>query len=242
MKEYHESVVQPTPHNENAPVYKSVNLISLFVGMIVMGAFIYDNHSVTISVLAGVSFYGAVAGALILAPHATAIVIAHMREVTTRRFNELPYKHAQKAQEALPGVQVVDHPRIAHRHTVDSLQLPVAPSFVPAVPRTSEVVKADAYNFVVQLFNTVDGRPLPQKITKNKGQIQHPSPTPEAIEYLMALGIVQKGEGKQLYYNKDEYDGFPTLRQAINAIRTGVSRPSSEEGKEQEEEHTSGAR
>lgn len=240
MTEYKSnSVAQQAPQQTEISVLKSVNRISVIVGVIVGVAMFRDGYSVTSSMLAGVTFYGLIATLLIAAPFLTEIIIAHMHEVTTRRFNELPYKHAQTAQEALPGVQVVDHPRIAHRHTVDSLQLPVAPSFVPAVPRTSEVIKADAYNFVVQLFNTVDGRPLPQKITKNKGQIQHPSPTPEAIEYLMALGIVQKGEGKQLYYNKDEYSGYPTLRDAINSIRTGVRKASYKEGKIEKEEGTS---
>lgn len=89
---------------------------------------------------------------------------------------------------------------------------------MPAVPFISDNTKIDAANFINQLFDG-DGRPLPSKITRNKGQIQHKSPTPEAVEYMASLGIVRTGDGNTLYFNVTT---FPTHRDVLNCIRTGV--------------------
>lgn len=200
MKEYHESVVQPTPQNDNAPVYKSVNLISLFVGMIVMGAFIYDNHSVTVSVLAGVSFYGAVAGALILAPHATQIVIAHMREVTTRRFNELPYKHAQQATQR---VSLLDPIQLPYAAPTQPLALPQGSTFVPAQAEPDDSAKREAAAWVLQLYQA-NGEPDPKKVLlisdkERPGRVRIAAPSRPAKQYLLDKHIIHDlGNGFRL--------------------------------------------
>jgi hypothetical protein len=108
--------------------------------------------------------------------------------------------------------------------------LPDTPRFVPAVPRTPEAVKVDAASFIAQLFDS-DGAPLPNKITPNKKQIQHKSPSDEAVEYLLALEIVRRGDGKQLYWNDDAYTGYSTHLEAHEAIRTGVRKASWQEGR-----------
>jgi hypothetical protein len=224
MKDYHETVVQPTPQTTEYRVLQSVNRISLLVGGIVFGAMLFDGHSVTTSMLAGVGFYAIVAALLILTPYVTALFIAYMQEVTIRRRDDLPYRYAETQR-----VQVVDQPRIGYTATTDPIQLPVSPSYIPAVPRVNDTTRLDAMNFINQLFDG-DGRPLPNKITKNKGQIQHKSPTPEAIEYLASLNIVRSGTGSQLYYDLSTY---PTHREAINALRTGVIAPWQGQGKEE---------
>lgn len=215
MQEYKSDtyIQQPAPQTTEHSVLRSINYISVFVGAIVFVAMFVDGHSVTVSVLAGVGFYTFVAAMLILTPYVTALFIARMQEVTIRRRDALPYRFAETQR-----VQVVDYPRIEDRGATDPIQLPVAPSYVPALPRVNDATRLDAMNFINQLFDG-DGRPLPNKITKNKCQIQHKSPTPEAIEYLASLNIVRSGTGSQLYYDLSTY---PTHREAINALRTGV--------------------
>jgi hypothetical protein len=209
----------------NASVAKSVNLMSvLFAAVIVVGMLI-NKYSVTTAVLSGASFYGGIAALLVLAPHVTRIIINRQNQITIRHCAELPYRWS--VQDEQPRVSVVDPVQLPY----EAPALPESPSFVPAVPRIDDKVKVDAGNFVTQLFDSSNGRPLPSRITKNKRQIQWKSPSPEAVEYLMSLGIVEAGEGKQLYWSPH----FPTLREALNAIRTG-RRPSYQEAKEQGEE------
>lgn len=221
-----ETVAQQAPQQTEISVLKSVNRISMFVGIIVAWAMWMDGHSVTASMLAGVGFYLVVAVLLITAPFLTAIIIAWQREVTIRRYNALPYEMAQDAQKSF---QVVDQPRIGYEPTTAPLRLPETPSFVPAVPRISDNTKIDAANFINHLFDG-DGRPLPSKITRNKGQIQHKSPSPEAVEYMASLGIVRAGEGNQLYFDLTTY---PTHRDALNTVRTGVKPSVWQGGKEE---------
>lgn len=130
-----------------------------------------------------------------------------------------------------PTVQIVPPQQIEYKPDTDPLQSHSGRRFVSAVPKISDAAKVDAANFITQLFDTGTGRPLPNKITRNKGQIQHTSPTSEAKEYLMSLGIVSAPEGKQLYWSPH----YPTLQEAINAVRTG-RKPSYKEGKIKGEE------
>lgn len=225
MQEYHETIAQPTPQTTEYRVLQSVNRISVFVGVIVSFAMFLDGHSVTTSMLAGVGFYAIVAAMLILTPYVTAIIIAAIRESTIRRRDALPYRYAETQR-----MQVVDHPRLDDREATDPLQLPVSPRYVPALPTITEAAKLDASNFITQLFDPSNGRPLPNKITRNKGQIQHKTPSAEAVEYLAALGIVRSGTGAQLYFDTDLY---PTHRDALNAIRTGVKPSLWQGGKEE---------
>lgn len=113
----------------------------------------------------------------------------------------------------------VEHPlQLSRNPAADPAPQHQGRRFVAPVPTIAESTKIDAANFITQLFNPENGRPLPSKITKNKYQIQHPSPTPEAVEYLTALDILSAPEGKQLYYNILRY---PTYHDAYDAIRTG---------------------
>lgn len=205
----------------NASVARSVNLMSVLFAIVIVVGMLINQYSVTTAVLSGASFYGGIAALLVLAPHVTRIIVNGQNQMTTRHCAELPYRYAVSTQ---PRMTVVDPVQIAHEAPA---QLPQTPNFVPAIPRTDDKVKVDAGNFVTQLFDSSNGRPLPSRITRNKGQIQWKSPSPEAVEYLVSLGIVQAPEGKQLYYNGTDY---PTLRDALNAVRTGVKRPSCQEG------------
>jgi hypothetical protein len=219
--------------NENTTsYYSSINYISVAIGLIVMVGFIWDSHSVTVSVLAGVGVYGGMATLLIVTPHAKDIAIAHMKEVTIRQNNLHPYEMQEKQLTA----HVIDPVRIPSPQPVAPVRLPDSTSYVPAVPRTQPTVKLDAANYINQLFDSNTGQPIPTKITPNVGQIQHPNPSQEAIDYLMALDIVRRGKGKQLYYNRDTYTGCPTLREAINRINSGVKAPSYPGGEAREEE------
>lgn len=226
-----------------ASVFRSINLMSVGVACILGFGMWIDEHSVTVSVLSGVSFYAGIAGLLILwQPGALpSVLINGQREGTIRRRDMLQF-HMQMAY--VPPPHVVRTAPIAVADLVDPMQTVGIPAatltesrrFVAPVPATVDTIKVDAANFVTQLFDASTGRPIPHRITKNKGQIQYKSPSNEAIEYLLALEIVKRGAGPQLYWNGDVYTGYPTHRDAINAIRSGVRKASQPQGKQGQEE------
>lgn len=127
-----------------------------------------------------------------------------------------------------PQVQVVQPQQIEYKPDADSLQSHSGRRFVSAVPRTADTTRVDAANFVTQLFTT-DAT----YITPNKGQIQYKSPSPQAIEYLISLGIVREGPGKRLYWNIYTQDGSPTIGDAIQSVRSGRRIASWQEGEEE---------
>jgi hypothetical protein len=198
-------------------------LANLSVTLIVIFAMWFDSGSALVGVVSGVVFFLVFGCVVILALTGTIkdVAINGQNQKTLRQMHQLQY-HAQiTVERPVQGVYSlpVDAP----------LQLPDTPCFVPAVPPTEDMVRVDAMNFVAQLFDR-QGQPLPQKITPRKGQIQHKSPSNEAVEYLLALEIVRRGDGGQLYWNNDAYSGYLTRDDAIRAIRTGVRRASWGEG------------
>lgn len=204
-----------SPPTKQADVLHSVNWMSGAVAAILSVGMIADKHSVTVSVLSGVAFYGTVAGILVMTP----LILNHQDNVTIRRRDELPYRYMP---QHTPHIGIVDPVRLP-----EPAPLPQSQRFIPAVPATRESLKATAAGWITQLFDPDDGTPLASKITRNKGQVQVKSPDFEIVEYLEALGMVRVGDGKQLYWQADTY---PTLRYAINAIRTGVKPSSWQEG------------
>jgi hypothetical protein len=205
VKDYISTEQQQPPQAVN--VLNSVNWMSAGVATLLSLGMILDRHSVTVSVLSGVAFYGAIAGTLV----ATPLILNHQDQVTIRRRDEMPYRYLPQPEARVGLVDPVRLPVAA--------SLPDTPRFVPAVPRIQDNIKVAAAGWVTQLFDTSDGTPLPTKITRNKGQVQIKSPEPEVVEYLASLGIVRVGDGKQLYW---QMDTCPTYRYALNAIRTGV--------------------
>lgn len=197
----------------------------LVTAIIIIGMWV-DSGSATIAVVSGVIFFLVFGCVVILALTGTIkeVAINGQNQRTMREMYRLQY-YAQTA----PRVSVVDPVQLPYSQP-DALQLPDTPRFVPAVPRTPEAVKVDAASFIAQLFDS-DGAPLPNKITPNKKQIQHKSPSDEAVEYLLALEIVRRGDGKQLYWNDDAYTGYSTRQDAHEAIRTGVRKASWQEGR-----------
>lgn len=206
-----------------AAVFKSINLISLGVATLISVGMIVDKHSVTTSVLAGVAFYGLVASLLILwQPGALPyVLVSRQVEVTNRRRDLLQFQ-AQMAQMPAPRAAIIDPMQLEYTPPAP------APTFVPVVPLIAPNLKVVAGSWVTQLFDTSTGRPLPNRITRTKSQVQQKSPEPQVVAYLESLGIVYQDEGKHLYWQVASY---PTLRDALNAVRTGVGKPSSEEGK-----------
>jgi len=200
-------------------------IADLLVTLFVMVAMWVDSGSATIAVVSGVAFFLVFGCVVILALTGTIkeVSINGQNQRTLREMYRLQY-YAQTA----PRVSVVDPLQIPYTEDAP-LQLPDTPRFVPAVPPTEDMVRVDAMNFIAQLFDRT-GAPLPTKITPRKGQIQHKSPSNEAVEYLLALEVVRRGDGGQLYFNSDVYSGYPTRNDAIRAIRTGVRRASWQEG------------
>jgi hypothetical protein len=220
----------PTPQTgEVASVFRSINLMSVGVAALLSTGMIVDRHSVTVSVLSGVGFYGAIAGLLILwQPGALpAVLINHQREITLRRRDELPYRVQWQQQQ----VRLADLPQIEYTHAV-APALPLQShlgSFVPAHPPqpVSRRVVAVAAGWATQLFNTETGEPNPIYITPKAGQVQVKSPQAEVVKYLSALEMVEV-RNNQLYWQRDTY---PTLTETLNAIRTGVHPQAAEGGR-----------
>ena len=200
-------------------------IADLLVTLFVMVAMWVDSGSAIVAVVSGVIFFLVFGCVVILALTGTIkeVAINGQNQKTLRQMHQLQY-YAQ----VTPRVSVVDPLQIPYSQP-DALQLPDTPRFVPAVPPTEDMVRVDALNFVAQLFDRT-GQPLPQKITPRKGQIQHKSPSNEAVEYLLALEVVRRGDGGQLYFNSDVYSGYPTRDEAMRAIRTGVRRASYSQG------------
>lgn len=205
---------QPSPQHSN--VLNSVNWMSAGVATLLSIGMIVDKNSVTVSVLSGVAFYAAIAGTLV----ATPLILNHQDQVTIRRRDELPYLYMPQ-QEPQRRMSLVDPVQLP-----GSPSTPATPSYVPAVARAKDELKVAAAGWVSQLFDGETGRPLPNRITRAKGNVQLKSPEPEVVEYLCSLGIISQDEGRHLFYNTAL---FPTLREAINAIGTGV-RPSPTDG------------
>ncbi len=199
-------------------------LVTIFI---IIGMWV-DSGSATIAVVSGVIFFLVFGCVVILALTGTIkeVAINGQNQRTMREMYQLQY-YAQTA----PRVSVVDPVQLPYSQP-DALRLPDTPRFVPAVPPTEDMVRVDALNFIAQLFDRT-GKPI--KITPVKAQIQHKSPSDDAVEYLLALEIVRRGEGGQLYYNNDEYSGYPSRDHAIRAIRTGVRRASWQEGQDRVE-------
>lgn len=219
-----EESLSPQAASPAASVLKSINLISVLVAIFFSIGMVIDNHSVTVSMLSGAGIYGTVATMLILwQPGALPyVLVSRQREVTERRRDEQQYK-----------IYLRQVPQVA---AVDPLPMVSAPPpalasstrFVSAVPRIGNDLKVVAGSWVTQLFDTSTGRPRPNRITRNKGQVQIKSPDVEVVGYLEGLGIVRQDANKHLYYNVTDY---PVLRDALNSIRTGVKRPSLEQDK-----------
>lgn len=228
MREFKQETV--AAQMTTAPDWLAIGAIvaDVLVTVIVIAAMLIDQHSATVSVLSGVAFFLLFGTFVIvtLSGTMTAIVTNGQNQKTARMLYELQYD----AQVQSLRVSVVDRPRLVRDPAAAPMQLPDTPRFVPAVPPTEQTVKLDAANFVSQLFDTRTGRPLPAKVTPKAGQIQHKSPSAEAVEYLLALEIVRRGDGGQLYWNRDAYTGYPTYREALNAIRSGVRKASWQEG------------
>lgn len=204
---------QPPQHSN---VLSSVNWMSAGVATLLSLGMIMDRNSVTVSVLSGVAFYAAIAGTLV----ATPLILNHQDQVTLRRRDELPYLYMPQEQPQR-RVSLIDPMQIGSSTPTLS-----APSYVPAIARAKDELKVAAAGWVSQLFDGETGRPLPNRITRAKGNIQLKSPEEEVTAYLCSLGIISQDAGKRLYYNTATY---PTLREAINTIRTGV-RPSPTDG------------
>jgi hypothetical protein len=220
---YDSTPTERAPQNERtdhtASVHRSVNFISLLVSILVFSALVLDNHSVTTSTLAGVSFYGIVAAMLILAPHVTQISIAHMREVTTRRRDQLPYTIAQNAQ---PSLTVVDPLQIAHKPSAPVL-LPYASTFVAPHDDSAE---REAAAWLLALY-TEQGDPHPRKVNlsdkkERPGRVWAKSPSEAALQILTQRGIVHNlGNGIRLSLTR-----CPTVTAALERLQTGRARAS----------------
>lgn len=219
MKDYSSEEVPQQAGSQVAAVFKSINLMSVGVSALLSTGMVMDKHSVTVSVLSGVGFYGAIAGLLILwQPGALPFVLVNRQhEVTARRRDELQYK-AQMAFAPAPRMSVVDPVQLV---STPRAALTEGTRFVPAIPGADARLKLSCVEFVTTLFDD-DGSPNPRRIlaahTRRPGQVQAGKPKPEVLEYLTALQMVSEGDGGMLFFNVDIY---PTLREAINAIKRG---------------------
>jgi len=196
---------------------------NLSVTLIVIIALWVDSGSAIVGVLSGVAFFLVFGCVVILALTGTIkdVAINGQNQRTLRQMHQLQYYAQVTVERPIQGAYVLP--------TETPLQLPDTPRFVPAVPPTEDMVRVDALNFVAQLFDR-EGNALPTKITPRKGQIQHKSPSNEAVEYLLALEVVRRGEGGQLYFNSDVYSGYPTRDEALQAVRSGVRRAAYSQG------------
>lgn len=220
------------PQNIQAPASLAVGALAVDVLMtaVLITGMVIDKHSVTLSVLSGVTFF-LVFGSLVmltLSGTLTHIITNGQNNRTTRHMYDLQYD----AEMEQLRVTVADRPRLAYTPSAPPLQLPDSPTYVSAVPPANEVIKVAAASFITQLFDTSTGRPLPTRITKNKQQIQFKSPESDVVEYMKSLGIVVQ-EGNHLYYNATH---FPTYREAINAVRTGRRPTPIQEGRVEDKE------
>jgi hypothetical protein len=231
----YEQVAQDARTTQLPPDWLAIGAIAadVLVTVIVIAAMIYDRQSVTVAVLSGVTFFVLFGSFVILTLSGTLteIITNGQKQKTARQLHHLQYV----AQTEAARVEVLRPRQLEYTPPTHPLQLPDSPRFVPAVPSAGESLKVAAVGWVTQLFDTTTGRPLPDRITRNKGQIQIKSPEPEVIDYLASLGMVRTGSGKQLYWNGDDTTGFPTLRQSINAIRAGLRPPPWQEQEEDRE-------
>ncbi len=182
-----ESVPQQT-ESQSANVLKSVNLMSVGVaGLLSWGMFV-DSHSVTVSVLSGVAFYGAVAGLLILwQPGALPyVIVSRQQEVTIRRRDEQLYS-LQAAQLPPPQRWTVADP--VQIPSTPPAQLPAASSFVSAHAEPDDGVRREASAWLLQLYGA-DGSPDPKKVLmksekERPGRVRIAAPSAPAKQLLL---------------------------------------------------------
>lgn len=199
---------------------KGAIIADVLVTVIVIAGMAYDSHSVTISVLSGVTFF-LLFGALViltLSGALPAMVINGQNQKTTRQLHRLQYT-AQ--MEQAQRVTVVDHPQLPYEAPAP-MQLPSSPSFVPAVAPVEDNLRFMAAGFINELFDLETGEFHPKRVTPNAKQIQRKPPNKDVEKYLEQLGVIVRGKGGQWYWNESL---FPTRMEAINATRRG--RPSS---------------
>lgn len=219
MEKYTKDEVPQQAGLQVAAVFKSINLMSVGVATLLSTGMVLDRHSVTVSVLSGVGFYGAIAGLLILwQPGALPFVLVNRQhEVTERRRDQLQFK-AQMAFAPTPRMNVVDPVQLV---STPPAILTEGKRFVPAVPGADARLKLSCVEFVTTLFDD-NGSPNPRRIlaahTRRPGQVQAGKPKPEVLDYLTALQMVSEGDGGMLFFDVELY---PTLREAINAIKRG---------------------
>jgi hypothetical protein len=188
----------PAPQTgEVASVFRSINLMSVGVAALLSTGMIVDRHSVTVSVLSGVGFYGAIAGLLILwQPGALpAVLINHQREITVRRRDELPYR----AQSAPAVLTVVEPLQLAHTPSAPAM-LPYASTFVAPHDDSAE---REAVAWMLQLYGA-DGTPDAKKVLlasdkEKPGRIRIAAPSRPAKEWLLARHLIHDlGNGFRL--------------------------------------------
>lgn len=239
MKDYTQPVA-PQHNFQNSidippvqPIYinsggTAVVIVVMFMfSVIVLGAVYRDSDSAITGIVASVPVFLIGTPILILAVNGgiTHMFCARLEQVTIRRYNDS--MTALQLDTGEQGRAFTVEPVQSSLLTAEGLQGGnTSPRYVPAIARAKDELKVAAAGWVAQLFDGETGRPLPNRITKARGNIQLKSPETEVTVYLCSLGIISQDEGKHLFYNTALY---PTLRQAINAIGTGV-RPSSTDG------------
>jgi hypothetical protein len=199
MEKYTEEPVSHQAALQVAAVFKSVNLMSVGVAALLSTGMIVDKHSVTVSVLSGVGFYGAIAGLLILwQPGALPFVLVNRQhEITERRRDEMQYRiHLRQA----PQVSLADPlPMVS----APPAQLPTGTRFVPAIAPADQSVEREAVAWVLQLYGR-DGEPDPAKVltkTDNEkpGRVRIAGPSKAAKQWLVDRRILHSlGNGYRL--------------------------------------------
>lgn len=235
MRDYRQTYVaeqdphmQQIPVSDTAGVLKSVNLISVLVGVLLAIGMIADQHSITTSVLVGGAVYGLVAILLIVfQPGGLPWIIVNGQNQKTLRLNHAQ-EHKVHMTLAQSQVSLVPPLHIPSARPAQPLALPQAPNYVSAVPPADERLKLGSYQFVRALFDD-EGKPIPKRIlaehTRSPGLVQHEKPKPDVVEYLTGLQMVWTNERKQLFFNVRDY---PSLRYCITAIKLGY--PAGREG------------
>lgn len=193
-REYEQETLAPIQASDS--LAKGAIIADVLVTIIVMGGMAYDSHSVTISVLSGVTFF-LLFGALViltLSGALPAMVINGQNQQTTRQLHRLQYT-AQ--MEQAQRVEVVRHPQLEYTQPTEPMQLPSSPSFVPAVPPADEQLKLRCYTFVRDLFDG-GGEAPPQKNPGSTYEKPWPSAVREAqIRCRGVPGRAENGVGER---------------------------------------------
>lgn len=227
---YNEEPLSPQAAPQTASVYRSINWMSVAVGIILSIGMAFDNHSVTTSVLSGVSFYGVIAAMLILwQPGALPYVLVStltswFREVTERRRDEMQYKiHVSQA----PQVSLVD-PR--QGGSVPSALMENS-RFVPAIAPGDQSVEREAVAWVLQLYGK-DGEPDPAKVLTEEntdkkdqvGRIRIGAPSKVAKQWLLDRRILFN-MGTAYRLNLTRCPNIDMARQYLPPALNGVPYP-----------------